>query len=111
MSSLKEENCAEHPVSHGGGDQKAQHPGQSPAGLRQNADVGDGVTNTRAGKEAEVKHGSWKLGSSQSVEQADHHEGNNVLQVILMTPGEQKHSYILVNKSHISKEKIDPTFE
>ena len=37
------------------------------------------LEDPRAGKEAEVKQSSRKLRSSQSIEQADHHKGNNVL--------------------------------
>lgn len=85
---LKDENCAQHPVDHGEGDQHADYPGQPPAGLRQSEDVGDGVADPRADEDAEVKQSGRELGSSQSVEQADYHEGNNVLQVVLMTPGE-----------------------
>lgn len=55
VSSLKEEACAEQPVSHGEGDQHAQYPGRSPTGLRQTANISDGVEEPRAGKDAEVK--------------------------------------------------------
>ena len=92
LLSLKDESCAEHPVSHGEGDQQTQQKGQSPAGLRQSAHIGDGVEDPSASKEAEVKQSSRELRSSQSVEQADHHEGNNVLQVILVTPAQQNHT-------------------
>lgn len=87
LSSLKEDNCTEHPVSHGEGDQHAQHPGQTPAGLRQSTNVSNGVEDPRASEEAEVKQSSRKFRATQSVKKTDHHEGDYVLQVILMTPG------------------------
>lgn len=89
--SLEDEDCAEHPVGHAEGDQHAHEPAQSPAGLRQGEHVGDGVADPRAGKDPEVKQSGRELGSGQSVEQADHHERNDVLQVILVTPAEPKH--------------------
>ena len=92
ISCLQEENCAEHPVRHGEGDHQAHHKAQAPAGLRQGADVGHGVEDPRSGKDAEVKQSSWQLRSGQGVEEADHHEGNDVLQVVQVTPGHQQHT-------------------
>ena len=88
---LKVENGAKHAVRHGEVDQQADHPGQTPAGLRQREQVGDGVADARAGEDAEVKQSDRQHRASQSVKQADQHEGNNGLYVILVTPGEQKH--------------------
>lgn len=87
---LKDENFAEHPVSHGEGDQHSHYPGQSSAGLRQNGDVGDGVEDPTPGENAEVKQSGWELRSSESVKQADQYKRNNVLNVVLMTSGERK---------------------
>lgn len=66
--SLKEENCAEHPVCHRESDQHAHYPGQTPAGLRQHTNIGDSVEDPRACKEAEVKQSSSKTRPCQAVE-------------------------------------------
>lgn len=87
---LKEEYCAEHPVRHRESDEHAHYKGQTPAGLRQRTNIGKGVEYPRARKEAEVKQSSSKTRPRHAVEQTDEHEGNYVLYVILVTPGQQK---------------------
>lgn len=93
---LKHKNCAEHPVSHGQVYQHAHGPGQTPAGLRQSTSIGDGVGKSGTSKNAKMKQSTWKFRSSQCVEQTDHHKGNDVLQVILVAPVEQK-EYLTTN--------------
>lgn len=88
--SLKEKHCAEHTVHHRESDQHAHYPGKTPAGLRQCTNIGNGVEDSRACKETEVKQSSSKTRPCQAVEQADEHEGNYVLNVILVTPGQKK---------------------
>lgn len=84
---LQEEDGAERPVRHGSGRQNAHDVGQTPAGLGEGADVRHGVAETRADEEAEMQQGGRKCRLSQGVEKADHHEGDDVLQVVEVTPG------------------------
>lgn len=52
---LEDKNGAEDPIGHGEGDEHAHHPGQTPAGLGQSGNVGDGVEDPRSSKHPEVK--------------------------------------------------------
>lgn len=79
---LQSENGAEDPVSHGEGRTIAHHEGQTSARLRQSKNVRNGVSDSTAGKDPEVKQSSGQLRSRQRVKEADHHEGNDVLHVV-----------------------------
>lgn len=50
------------------------------------------MEDPRTGKDPEMKQGGREFRSTQGVEQADQHEGNNVFQVIQVTPDEQKNA-------------------
>lgn len=76
------ENSAEHPVSHRQGHPVARQKGQTSARLRQSKNVRNGVSDSTASKEPEVKQSSRQLRSGQCVKEANHHKGNDVLQVI-----------------------------
>lgn len=83
---LQEEDGAEHSVCHGGRDQHAEDVGEPTAGLWQGADVGDRVEDAAGREHAEVKQSGGEIWISQSVKQADEEEGNDVLQVVVVTP-------------------------
>lgn len=83
---LQEEHSTEHSVGHGDGDQHAEDVGERATGLWQGANVGDRVEDAAGRERAKVKQGDGKFWSSQSVKQADEEEGNDVLQIVVVTP-------------------------
>lgn len=48
------------------------------------------MEDPRGGKDAEVEQSGAEIRPRQAVEEADEHEGNYVLYVILVTPGQKK---------------------
>lgn len=82
QGALQSENSAEHPVGHGEVHPQARQKGQGSARLRQSENVGNGVSDSAAGKDTEVKQSGGQLSSGQCVKEANHHEGNHVLKVI-----------------------------
>lgn len=90
QGSLQSENGAKHPVRHGEGHQIAPKEGQTSAGLGQSENVRNGVSDSTASEDAEVKQSSGQLRCGQCVEEADHHEGNDVLQVIQVASEKDK---------------------
>lgn len=96
--SLQPQYSGEDVVGHGESSTHAYHPRQTPAGLRQWCYICYCVEKTRPYKQAEVEHSGGKLWSCQSVEQANQHKGNNVLQVILMASGDTKQSSFSHNR-------------
>ena len=87
LVSLEKECCAEDPVGHREGGEHARDPGQSSAGLGQNQHIGHRVADPGDHEDPEVEHSGGQVRSSQGIEQANHDEGNDVLQVILVASG------------------------
>lgn len=90
--SLQPHYSGEDAVGHGDSSAHAHHPGQTPTGLRQYTHIRYCVQKTWPDKQTEVEQSSGKSWSCQSVDQANHHEGNDVLQVIKMASGDTKQS-------------------
>jgi len=84
------ESLREHPVGHAEGDHHPGQPGQGSAGLGQRQHVGHGVADPRGGEHPEVEEGGGEVGPRQAVEQANDHEGDDVLQVVLVAPVEPR---------------------
>lgn len=87
--SLQLQYSGEDVVRHGESSAHAYHPRQTPAGLRQCTYICYCVYKTGPYKQAEVEQSGGKLWSCQSVEQANNHKGNNVLQVVQMASGDK----------------------
>lgn len=96
--SLQPQYSDEDVVGHGESSAHAHHPRQTPTGLRQLHHICYCVDKTWPNKQAEVEQSSEKLWYCQSVEQANHHKGNNVLQVILMASEDTKQSSFSHNR-------------
>ena len=86
MCPLKMEG-AEDLVGHRESGEHARDPGQSSAGLGQNQHIGHRVADPGDHEDPEVEHSGGQVRSSQGIEQANHDEGNDVLQVILVASG------------------------
>lgn len=109
MILLQLQYCGEDLVGHGESGNHAHHPGQTPARLRQLHHIGYRVDKTWPYKEAEVEQSCGKLRSCQSVEQTDHHKGNNVLQVILVASGDKEQSSFLHTRLTFAYEEYQET--
>lgn len=91
---LQPQSSAEDMVGHGDSSTHAHDPGQTPTGLRHLHHVRCCMDKTWPYKQAEVEQSGGKLRSCQSVEQANQHEGNDVLQVILMASRDRRAKFI-----------------
>lgn len=76
---LQVECSGDDPVRHGEGGEQTHHEAQSSAGLGQWKDIGHSVTAAGGHKHPEMQQRRAELWPSESIEKANHQEGDDIL--------------------------------